>query len=88
MTRSRPGFVPRARAWIPARVAVLATLLLGALAPSAAAEKTAGTEFVTFWSGDLRVLAQKPNTRVTLVDVDTGDPLPLGDPRIAGVNVS
>ena len=47
-----------------------------------------GTEYVTFWSGDLRIFAREPGTSVELTDIDTGLPLSLADTRIIGTNVA
>ena len=33
---------------------------------------TNGTAYVTFWRGDLRIFATEPNTKVTLIDINTG----------------
>ena len=48
----------------------------------------AGTDYVTVWRGDLRIFAQHANTRVVLIDVATGTPLAVNDPRLDAVNVT
>ncbi|MCZ6690414.1 MAG: PKD domain-containing protein [Planctomycetota bacterium] len=55
---------------------------------SFSAQAATGTEYVTFWSGDLRIFAQRPGTDVELIDVATGATLPLTDPRIFSTNVA
>jgi len=57
-------------------------LLAGFTVPAAAQITTPGTDYVTFWSGELRIFAQKPNTSVTLINVDTDAPLAVDDPRL------
>ena len=42
-----------------------------------------GTEFLTFWSGDLIIMAQEPDTKVHLYDLDTGGLLSTTDPRLS-----
>lgn len=34
-----------------------------------------GTQYVLFWRGDLRIIATRPNTRVTIYDCSTGTPM-------------
>ncbi|UCF07345.1 MAG: PKD domain-containing protein, partial [Thermoplasmata archaeon] len=41
-----------------------------------------GTEYLAFWSGELRIIAQKDYTQVTLYDIRTGALLPINDPRL------
>lgn len=53
-----------------------------------AADGDAGTSFVTFWSGDLRIIAHENDTEVTLINVDTGLPLPLPTYRVLSTNVA
>lgn len=67
--------------------ALLLTLVAGG--GTASAQITApGTDYPTFWSGELRIFAQKPDTRVTILDLNTATPLGLSgggaDPRITG----
>ena len=38
-----------------------------------------GTQYVTFWRGDLRIIATEPDTQVTLIDVETGAALSKND---------
>ncbi|MEW5803452.1 MAG: PKD domain-containing protein [bacterium] len=45
-------------------------------------------EYLAIWSSDLRIFAQQPDTRVKLIDIDTGTPLSLTDPRIANCNIA
>jgi hypothetical protein len=64
------------------------TALIAAIMPSVVlADPLPGTEYVTFWSGDLRIFAQEDNTEVLLVDIDTGLPLSISDSRITSTNV-
>ena len=71
----------------------IATVGLGlyfAFSSMATAQITApGTDYPTFWSGELRIFAQAPDTRVTLINLDDeslfalpGDSSP--DPRLFG----
>lgn len=48
----------------------------------------AGTQYLTFWSGDLRIIAAEERTEVRLVDVETGELLSLDHPQIDRVNVT
>lgn len=67
---------------MPAR-AILGTLLAVFLPAASVAQITApGTDYVTFWSGELRIFAQKDDTEVVLVDVDTNAPLSRKNSRI------
>ncbi|MGA1840051.1 MAG: PKD domain-containing protein [bacterium] len=50
--------------------------------PSKAYAAVSGTEYITFWSGDLRIIAHNDNTKITLIDIDTGAPLSMSDSRI------
>ncbi len=44
--------------------------------------------YLTVWSGDLRIFALEPNTKVTIYDLDTGLPLDLEtDPRIGWTRI-
>lgn len=47
-----------------------------------------GTEYLTFWSGDLIISAQEPDTRVYLYDIDTGALLSTTDPRLSSPPIS
>lgn len=48
-----------------------------AWAPRAAvAQVPVGTQHVTFWRGDLRIIALRDRTRVTLIDIASGNALP------------
>ena len=66
-------------------MAVLVTAGTGLLGGDNATAAT-GTDYVSFWSGDLRIFAQEADTTVTLTDIDTGSTLvlvnPGKDPRI------
>lgn len=42
-----------------------------------------GTEFLTFWSGNLIIMAQEPDTKVHLYDLDTGGLLSTTDSRLS-----
>jgi hypothetical protein len=53
----------------------LAIACLLALAPRAHAQDETGTQYVTFWRGELRIHALRPDTRVTLIDLNSGLPL-------------
>ena len=64
---------PSTRTWAGLGV-VIACLLAFAPAASAQDEDT-GTQYVTFWRGELRIFALRPNTRVTLIDLNSGAPL-------------
>jgi hypothetical protein len=65
------------------RRSLLAAALLMALVLPARADVPPGTDYVSFWSGDLRIIAQDSDTEVELVDITTGNPLSFGsDPRI------
>ena len=44
------------------------------------------TQYVTVWSGDLRIFALKDNTQVTVIDIDTGAPLAFEDSRVSSTN--
>ena len=47
-----------------------------------------GTDYVSFWSGELRIFAQQPDTEVLLVDIETGSPINLvTDTRVSSPNV-
>jgi hypothetical protein len=62
---------------------VVAFCLFFSLADPVTAQITApGTDYVAFWSGELRIFAQKPDTEVELIDVDTNAPLSPADSRI------
>lgn len=51
--------------------------------------KATGTEYITFWSGELRIFAHEDNTEVTLIDVATGVPLNFTlDSRVENETVS
>ena len=50
----------------------LGLLLIGA---GARAQEAPGTQYVTFWRGELRIFATAPETRVTLIDLNSGGPL-------------
>ncbi|MFQ6106061.1 MAG: PKD domain-containing protein [Thermoplasmata archaeon] len=41
-----------------------------------------GTDYLTFWSGDLIIIAQEPATKVYLYDIDTGGLLSTTDSRL------
>jgi hypothetical protein len=45
-----------------------------------------GTEYVTFWSGDLRIFATKADTKVEIIDIATGNILPFSDSRVSSTN--
>lgn len=45
-------------------------------------------ELRTFWIEDLRIFAWAPDTEITLIDIDTGQPLSMNDSRIRTSNVS
>ncbi|MFQ6128284.1 MAG: PKD domain-containing protein [Thermoplasmata archaeon] len=47
-----------------------------------------GTEFLTFWSGDLIIIAQEPDTEVSLYDLDTGNLLSSTDWRLSSPPIS
>ncbi|MFQ5911520.1 MAG: hypothetical protein ACE5IJ_12505, partial [Thermoplasmata archaeon] len=47
-----------------------------------------GTEFLTFWSGDLIIIAQQPDTEVSLYDIDTGTLLSATDSRLNSPPIS
>ena len=36
-----------------------------------------GTQYVTFWLGDLRIFAHEPDTKVEIINIDTGSTLPF-----------
>ncbi len=66
---------------------LILTLPLAALISATAVNSqitAPGTDYPTFWSGELRVFAQQPDTRVTLLDLDDGSLFDLGDARAAG----
>src|SRR5688572_8401442 len=52
--------------------AVLTCFLAAQPRPSAAQGSATGTQYVTFWRGDLRIVATRGRTQVTIVDVTTG----------------
>ena len=56
------------------------------LASSLAFGQASGTEYVSFWSGDLRIFANEDDTTVELIDIDTGLPLSMVDVRISSTN--
>jgi hypothetical protein len=63
-----------------APLALVAAVLWPAAAPSSFAQGAApGTEYVTFWRGDLRVFAVRDRTEVTLIDINSGLPLNPGN---------
>ena len=43
-------------------------------------------EIRTFWLGDLRIFAWAPDTQITLINIQTGQPLNLNDSRISSKN--
>ncbi len=61
--------------------ALLINLLCGFVSLSAQITSP-GTDYVSFWSGELRIFAQRPDTEVLLIDIDTAVPLSFADPRI------
>ncbi len=69
-------------------VASLLVLIMIGLHSSGWADPATGTEYLSFWSGELRIFAQEDNTEVLLIDIDTGSPLSLSDGRINSLNVS
>jgi PKD repeat protein len=58
--------------------ALAALALLALVAGSAPASAAGSTEYVTFWRGELRILAHQPNTTVSIYNVDTGTLLGTG----------
>jgi hypothetical protein len=52
----------------------------------APAEHDAFNEYLTFWSGDLRIFTLTGNASVTIYDLDTNLPLDFSDPRIDSTN--
>ena len=59
--------------------------ILGSASPSHAQPATIqGTDFTLFWRGDLRIIATRPNTLVTIVDASTGAVL---DPALFTANI-
>ena len=79
---SRPERPLQLRAFIAVLVAFAFLLMVTADTRALAT----GTEYVTFWSGDLRIFALEDGVVVELTDIDTGLPLvltgPSKDPRI------
>jgi len=68
---------------------LLLVITLAILALESIADTPSGTDYVTFWSGDMRIYSQQPNTEVTLIDIDTGLTLNmLADPRISWANIN
>ena len=65
----------------PGAPRLLAVLLVAAalvlVFSSRLSSQATGTEYVTFWSGDLRIFALEDQTEVELIDIDTGSPLIL-----------
>jgi hypothetical protein len=59
----------------PTPVRLLATGLACACLAASALGQSTGTQYATFWRGDLRILAARPDTLVTILDVSTGLPL-------------
>lgn len=57
-------------------------LTFGFAVPAAAQITAPGTDYVTFWSGELRIFAQKPGTLVALINIDTNALLQVDDPRL------
>src|SRR4051812_42100835 len=59
-----------------ARLALLALAIaafLGAARPACAQPAAVqGTDFTLFWRGDLRIVATRPNTLITVIDASTG----------------
>ena len=53
------------------QVAALLVLFSFGVAGHAQAQAT-GTEYVTFWRGDLRIIATEPNTKVDIIDISNG----------------
>lgn len=53
----------------------LSLLLLVSPATAGVATIANGTTYALFWRGDLRIIATRPNTSVTLIDINTGLPL-------------
>ncbi len=45
-------------------------------------------ELRTFWLGDLRIFAWTDNTEITLIDIQTNQPLKITDSRISSKNVT
>jgi len=52
------------------------------------AQGATGTEYVCFWSGDLRIFAHEDDTEVTLINIRSGNLLPVDHPRIDRTNVA
>ena len=59
-----PGFV--------ALVLLAALAFLGSARPSSAQPVVQGTDFTLFWRGDLRIIATRDNTQITITDASTG----------------
>ena len=70
----------------PVRPLRIATLVAIATLPCCCFGQATGTEFVSFWAGDFRILAADDQTSVTLIDIDTGLPLNMADARILTKN--
>ncbi len=47
-------------------------LVLACALPVSAQTVVNGTEYTVFWRGDLRIIATRPNTQITLIDASTG----------------
>lgn len=59
------------------RLAGIVAVLLAWSASASAQSVVTGTQYTLFWRGDLRIIATRPNTEVTIIDANTGAPLAL-----------